>query len=64
MRTDRYRYTEWAARGQAPVAVELYDHQADPGENVNIAEKPENAQLVKELSRMLDAGWRAAIPPE
>ena len=64
MRTDRYRYTEWAAAGQPPVAVEFYDHQADPQENVNVADKPENAELVKELSRMLDAGWEAALPPE
>ena len=40
MRTDRYRYTEWAEPGKEPAGVELYDHQADPAENVNIAGCP------------------------
>ena len=30
IRTDRYRYTEWAAPGAEPAAIELYDHQHDP----------------------------------
>jgi len=64
MRTDRYRYTEWAVPGEPPVAVELYDHRTDPDENVNLANKPENKELVAELSRLLDAGWRAALPPD
>jgi len=62
MRTDRYRYTEWATPGQQPMGIELYDHRADPQETVNIAAAPENAELVAELSRKLHAGWRAAIP--
>jgi len=62
MRTDRYRYTEWLPRnGGEPLAVELYDHQADPQENVNVAARPENAELVPGLSKQLKAGWRAAI---
>jgi len=64
MRTDRYRYTEWVKRtGGEAVARELYDHQNDPGENVNIASKPESKALVAKLSKMLHAGWRAALPP-
>ncbi len=63
MRTDRYRYTEWLPRaGGPPVARELYDHQTDPAENVNLAERPEHAGLVAELSRQLRAGWKAARP--
>jgi hypothetical protein len=31
----------------------LYDQKLDPKENVNISEKPENAQLVKELAEKL-----------
>jgi hypothetical protein len=34
----------------------------DPQENQNIAAKPENADLVKELSAQLRAGWQAAGP--
>ena len=62
MRTDRYRYTEWAEPGKPPVAVELYDHQKDPGENVNLASRPEYKAIVSELSKALHDGWRAARP--
>ncbi len=63
MKTDRYRYTEWRARaGGAPVAVELYDHQTDPQENVNLAKLPEKKNLVAELGKQLEAGWRGALP--
>ncbi|HUT95592.1 MAG TPA: sulfatase [Thermoguttaceae bacterium] len=64
MRTDRYRYTEWAVPGQKPVAVELYDHRTDPQENVNVAGRPENKDVVAKLSGMLRAGWQAALPPD
>ena len=60
MRTERYRYTEWgenASRG-----VELYDYDAAPNETVNIANLPENAQLITDLSEQLQAGWQAALP--
>lgn len=62
MRTDRYRYTEWAEPGQEPVGIELYDHEADPGENVNIAGQPENKAVVAKLSKALHEGWQAARP--
>ncbi len=35
------------------MATELYDHQKDPEENVNIANLPENKELVAKLSKML-----------
>jgi arylsulfatase A-like enzyme len=34
LRTDRYRYTEWAGAKQG---VELYDHETDPHEYTNLA---------------------------
>jgi hypothetical protein len=34
----------------------LYDHQQDPGENVNVAERPENAELVRQLTEQLKSG--------
>lgn len=66
MRTDRYRFTEWVTRGKDRKrrAVELYDHQADPQENVNLADHPEHRELVERLSKQLWAGWRAALPPK
>jgi len=63
IRTDRYRYTEWRRCGEKPVAVELYDHLNDPGENINIAGRPENRDIVARLSRRLRLGWRHALPP-
>lgn len=46
--------------------VELYDHRGDTGdcfdcyENENLANRPENRELVKRLSAQLRAGWRKA----
>jgi iduronate 2-sulfatase len=63
MRTDRYRLVEWRDLIDGPlVAVELYDHASDPGEDVNIAGDPANRDLVDSLSAQLAAGWRAARP--
>ena len=63
IRTDRYRYTEWLPRsGGDPVARELYDHREDPQENVNLANRPENKDLVAKLTKQLKAGWKAAVP--
>lgn len=66
MRTDRYRFTVWVLRNDHTKvdAIELYDHQADPQENINIAKKPENAQLVSQLMEQWKNGWQGAKPPE
>ena len=60
MRTEQYRYTEWGNRGKR--GKELYDYHADPDETVNIADLPENEELVANFSEQLRAGWRAALP--
>ena len=63
IRTERYRYVEWMDwETKQYVANELYDHTNDSQENINIAGLPDNAQIVKKLSAMLKAGWRAALP--
>ncbi len=62
MRTDRYRFTEWRALKTDFREYELYDHQVDPKENVNIAQRPENAELVAKLTQQLHEGWKAALP--
>ena len=60
IRTSRYRYTESdTSERQRP---ELYDYQADPDETINIADLPENAELIAHLSERLHAGWQAALP--
>ncbi len=53
VKTDRYRYTEWRRKNGTMYARMLYDHNVDWVENVNISEKPENQELVKKLSKML-----------
>jgi len=63
MRTKRFRYTEWQDRKTKKVlARELYDHQKDPDENVNAAGEPKYKKEVGRLSKMLNAGWMAALP--
>ena len=60
IRTERYRYTEHGI--SASSGKELYDHNTDPDEKVNIAYLPENVELVSQLSERLHAGWRSALP--
>ena len=60
IRTQRYRYSEFVK--SALPRKELYDHNTDPGEKVNIADLPENSALVSHLRKRLRAGWQAALP--
>jgi len=64
LRTDRYRFTQWVDRNDHSKvdAIELYDHQTDPQENVNVASDPLNAARVTELTAMLQKGWKGAVP--
>ncbi|HLF92699.1 MAG TPA: sulfatase [Planctomycetota bacterium] len=64
IRTDRWRLVEWAIPAKGFAEYELYDHQADPGENVNLAGKPEHAATVKELVGLLRSGWKGLAPKE
>ena len=62
MRTDRYRYIEWQDRTTGECqARELYDHASDAQENTNLAESAD-ADLLKQLSAQLRAGWENALP--
>jgi iduronate 2-sulfatase len=65
IRTDRHRFTRWVrAANPAEIAgLELYDHEADPQENVNLAGDAASAALLRDLAARLDAGWKAALPP-
>jgi arylsulfatase A-like enzyme len=65
MRTDRYRFTVWVGRTDHTKidAVELYDHQDDPQENVNIAKDPAHAEIVRKLMDQWSKGWQGAKPP-
>ena len=46
MRTDQWRFVEWTKPGQQPVR-ELYDMARDPQNDLNIADKPEHAKLLR-----------------
>ena len=39
---------------------ELYDHQTDPRELKNLARDPEHKELVRQLSGILQGGWKVA----
>lgn len=56
IRTEKYRYSEKRD------TVELYDFFSDPDGTNNIADLPENAELVAQLSKQLHDGWQAALP--
>lgn len=53
VRTERFRYTEW---NQGKLGVELYDHDADPGEFKNLANDPAYAPMVAALKATLAKG--------
>ena len=62
MRTDRFRYVEWLDRGNCEtVAIELYDHEHDPQENVNIGGDLAQQAKVAELSATM---WKAIPRPQ
>jgi hypothetical protein len=50
IRTERYRYTEWAGDRN-----ELYDYESDPKELKNLAKDPAHAKTVAELAEQLRA---------
>lgn len=59
LRTPRWRYTEWAEGQQGR---ELYDHDADPREQTNLAEDSAHLQIVAQLSRQLREAVRGTFP--
>lgn len=63
LRTDRHRYTEWGKDGSQ--GAELYDHQADPEELVNLADRPDQEKTVAQLSEQLRERVKQArqVPP-
>lgn len=61
VRTPRYRFVRWVAKAGDETkvyATELYDHQSDPREYVNVADRPGRRGTVQRLGAMLDAWLR------
>jgi arylsulfatase A-like enzyme len=67
MVTASYHYVEWYTWDNETktagdlVAKELYDLETDPDENINIADLPEKAEIVRDLAKKLEAGYEAAL---
>jgi iduronate 2-sulfatase len=59
LRTLRWRYTEWNDGQQGS---ELYDHSADPKEITNLADNPQYAATVAELSAQLRQAAASTFP--
>ena len=62
MRTERYRFTVWLHRDDpGKVAdIELYDHQTDPQENLNVAKSPAHRELLEQRMAQWRGGWQGA----
>jgi arylsulfatase A-like enzyme len=56
IRTDQYRFTEYTGAKGNFLARMLYDHAADPAEDVNVSERSDNKQVVGALSKELHEG--------
>ena len=75
IRVDQYRFTEWykfdrnAAKADFGQiwGTELYDHTQPTvffnDDNTNMANDPNMQETVAELRKMLQEGWRNAMPP-
>lgn len=59
LRTPRWRYTEWDEGRQGR---ELYDHDSDPKELTNLANRPEHAATVAQLSAQLREAVKSSFP--
>jgi iduronate 2-sulfatase len=59
LRTPRWRYTEWDEGRQGR---ELYDHENDPKELTNLANRPEHAATVAQLSAQLREAVKGTFP--
>ncbi len=60
VRSGRWRYTLWNG-GSA--GRQLYDHDTDPGELDNLAERPEHADTVRRLHALLEERFGAELEP-
>ena len=56
IRTDQMRFTEYTGVKGSFLARMLYDHDADPSEDVNISEHKESRETVKMLTDKLHEG--------
>jgi arylsulfatase A-like enzyme len=66
VRNDRFRLVLWrqgrgkASRNGEILARELYENNTDPEETRNLAGDPQYADMIRELTALLDRDWREA----
>ncbi len=59
LRTDHWRYIEW---DEGRAGKELYDHETDPKEITNLADKPAQADTQTKLADQLHTAVKASFP--
>jgi iduronate 2-sulfatase len=58
VRTARWRYTEWRDfKTGVVLATELYDHEKDPLETVNVAADPANVAAIALCRKLYRLGF-------
>ena len=62
--TERYRYSEYARPHNEKYPRDLYDHKTDPGAHHNLCLDKQYDGQMKELSALLNSGWRATLPDD
>jgi uncharacterized sulfatase len=62
VRTKRWRYALWQSQKTDAKEFELYDLNADPWEQNNLANNPDYAGEVEKMAALLKAGWSGARP--
>ena len=63
VRTEQFHFIEWIdVKKNQPIALELYDHHLDPHELTNLAGKEAQKPTLKKLHKLLEDGWKAALP--
>lgn len=58
VRTERWRYIEWDDGKQG---AQLYDHDKDPHEYVNLANDPKHAAVVEEMKALVKKNWPVRV---
>lgn len=63
IRSNKYLYVEWKVEETGELAaVELYDLQKDPQENINVASDKAYVDILNKMAQRLKDGWQAALP--
>lgn len=57
VRTEQYRYNSWGSNGE-----ELYDHNKDPHEYINLAKDAAYKNTLQMMRTILEEGWKKAVP--